>query len=182
MQLGPRHCSPHRRPNLQLTPALHPPLRLHQLPSLHGCQRGTTTILGPFPTATPSAAEVVSTIRNMFECANVIAVKMGAEIFLECQRKIVSQKGLAKHVKLCPTSPKSTPPPSLVDHILTLDECIYELQETADKLEYIMVRHISMPDGIDHNQAALDNRLTRLQNLLTRQFFDSKRVFKYKES
>jgi len=44
-----------------------------------------------------------------------------------------------QHVKPHLTSPKSIPPPSLLDHILALDEHVYELQEMANKLEYIMV-------------------------------------------
>ena len=56
------------------------------------------------------------------------------------QEEIVSvSKKFSQHVKPCLTSPQITPPPSLVDHILTLDEKVYELQETVDKLEYIMV-------------------------------------------
>jgi len=48
-------------------------------------------------------------------------------------------------------SPKLTSPPSLLDHILGLDDCVYELQETTDKLEYVMVQHTDMLDGIGHN-------------------------------
>ncbi|KAJ8431966.1 hypothetical protein Cgig2_024277 [Carnegiea gigantea] len=60
-------------------------------------------------------------------------------------------KKYGQHVKPRLTSPQSTPPPSLLHHILTLDERVYELQETADKLEYIMVQHTDVLDGIAHN-------------------------------
>ncbi|KAJ8449428.1 hypothetical protein Cgig2_002225 [Carnegiea gigantea] len=47
-------------------------------------------------------------------------------------------KKFSQHVKPCLSSPQITPPPSLVDHILNLDEKVYKLQETVNKLEYIM--------------------------------------------
>ena len=56
-----------------------------------------------------------------------------------------------QHVKPRAMSQKPTPPPCLLDHILVLDERVYKLQETADYLEYIMVQHINMLDGIGHN-------------------------------
>ncbi|KAJ8425071.1 hypothetical protein Cgig2_004295 [Carnegiea gigantea] len=51
-------------------------------------------------------------------------------------------KKFGQHVKPCLTSPQSTPPSSLLDHILTLDK-----RETADKLEYIFVQHTDVLDG-----------------------------------
>lgn len=64
-------------------------------------------------------------------------------------------------------SPQSTPPPSLLEHLMTLDEKVYELQETVDKLEYILVQHTDVLDGITYNQAIIDNHLNRIQTLLT---------------
>ena len=58
-------------------------------------------------------------------------------------------------------------PPSLLDHILTLDEQVYELQETADKLDYILVQHTDVLDDIVHNQTIIENHLNRIQTLLT---------------
>ncbi|KAJ8433093.1 hypothetical protein Cgig2_020589 [Carnegiea gigantea] len=62
---------------------------------------------------------------------------------------------------------QSPPPSSLLDQIQHLDERLYELQETANKLEYILVEHTVALDGIAHNQAIMDNRLNRIQTLLT---------------
>lgn len=53
-------------------------------------------------------------------------------------------KRFGQHVKLHPMSLKSAPPPSLLDRIHKLDECVFELQQTFDKLEYVMVQHIDM--------------------------------------
>ena len=65
------------------------------------------------------------------------------------------------------SSNPSPPPSSLLDQIQHLDERLYELQETANKLEYILVQHTDALDGIAHNQAIMDNRLNRIQTLLT---------------
>ena len=65
------------------------------------------------------------------------------------------------------SSDPSPPPSSLLDHIQHLDKRLYELQETAEKLEYILVQHIDALDGIAHNQAIMANRLNRIQTLLT---------------
>jgi len=48
-------------------------------------------------------------------------------------------KKFGQHVKPRLTSPQSTPPSSLLNHILNLDEHFYELQETTNNLEYILV-------------------------------------------
>jgi len=45
----------------------------------------------------------------------------------------------AKHVKPRHTSPSSVPPHSLLDHVVHLDEQVYELQESTDRLDYILV-------------------------------------------
>ena len=50
---------------------------------------------------------------------------------------------------------------------MTLDEQVHELQETTDKLEYIMVQHTNVIDGIAHNQVIIDNHLNHIQTLLT---------------
>jgi len=60
-------------------------------------------------------------------------------------------KSFGQHVKPHLTSPQSTHPSSFLDHILNLDERVYELQETTDKLEYIPVQHIDVLHGIVHN-------------------------------
>jgi len=78
----------------------------------------------------------------------------------------VSQKH-GPNIKSRLTSPQSTPPPSLLENMMTLNEQIYELQETVDKLEYILVQHTDVLDGIAHNQAIMDNRLNRIQTLVT---------------
>jgi len=78
----------------------------------------------------------------------------------------MSQK-YGPHIKSHLTSPQSTPPSSLLEHILTLDVQIYELQETVDKLEYIVVQQTDVLDGIAHNQAIMDNHLNHIQTLLT---------------
>lgn len=49
-------------------------------------------------------------------------------------------KNYDQHVEPRITSPQSSPPPSLLDQIMTLDESIYELQEMANTLEYIVVQ------------------------------------------
>ena len=72
-------------------------------------------------------------------------------------------------MKPCLTSPKSSPPPSLLDHILALHERFYELQEIANKLEHIMVQHTNVLDGIAHNQVVLENHLNRLQTIMSTQ-------------
>ncbi|KAJ8444150.1 hypothetical protein Cgig2_030970 [Carnegiea gigantea] len=75
------------------------------------------------------------------------------------QEELVSvSKMFGQHVKPRLTSPQITCPPSLLDHILTLDENVHELQETVDKLEYIMVQHTNVLDGIAHNQAIIYNQ------------------------
>jgi len=74
-----------------------------------------------------------------------------------------------QHVKSRPMSPNHLKP-------LSYWSCsyawwaVYELQETADKLEYIMMHHTNMLAGIAYNQVVLDNHLTHLKNLLTNQF------------
>jgi len=62
------------------------------------------------------------------------------------------------------------PPPSVLDKFYELDERLYEVQETMDKLEYILVQHTDMLDGIAHNQAIIDNHLTSLKHDLSQQF------------
>lgn len=71
-------------------------------------------------------------------------------------------KKIGQHVKPRLNSPQTTPLSSLLDHILNLNERVYELSETADKLEYIMVQHTDMLDGITHNQAIIENRLNHI--------------------
>ena len=71
------------------------------------------------------------------------------------------------HVPPRVSSDPSPPLPSLLDQIQHLDERLYELQETTNKLEYILVQHTDALDGIAHNQAIMDNRLNRIQTLLT---------------
>ena len=44
------------------------------------------------------------------------------------------------------------------------------MQETADNLEYILVQQTDILDGIAHNEAIMDNRITRLQNFPYHQF------------
>ncbi|KAJ8448827.1 hypothetical protein Cgig2_011448 [Carnegiea gigantea] len=61
-------------------------------------------------------------------------------------------------------SPKTTTPES------KLDDRVYELQETADNLEYILVQITDILDEIAHNEAIMDNRITRLQNFPYHQF------------
>ena len=58
-------------------------------------------------------------------------------------------------------------PPSILGKFYELDEHLYEVQETVDKPEYILVQHNDMLDGITHNQAIIDNRLSNLQNTLS---------------
>lgn len=60
-------------------------------------------------------------------------------------------KKFGQHVKPRLNSPQTTPLSSLLDHILNLNERVYKLLETTDKLESIMVRHTDMLDGIMHN-------------------------------
>ncbi|KAJ8443469.1 hypothetical protein Cgig2_026256 [Carnegiea gigantea] len=71
------------------------------------------------------------------------------------------------HVPPRVSSDPSPPPSSLLDQLQHLDERLYDLQETADKLEYILVQHTDALDDIAHNQAIMDNRLNRIQTLLT---------------
>jgi len=79
---------------------------------------------------------------------------------------LVSQK-YCPHIKYCSTCPQSTPSTSFLEHVMTLDEQIYELQEIVEKLEYILVQHTDVLDGIAHNQAIMDNHLNCIQTLLT---------------
>jgi len=67
-------------------------------------------------------------------------------------------------------SPDSILPPSVLDKLYELDEHLYDVQETVDKLEYILVKHTDMLDGIAHNQAIIDYRLIRLKHDLCHQF------------
>ncbi|KAJ8429357.1 hypothetical protein Cgig2_021328 [Carnegiea gigantea] len=50
---------------------------------------------------------------------------------------------------------------------MDIDERLYELQETPDRLDYILVQYTDALDGIAHNQATLHNRLTDMQSSLT---------------
>ena len=50
---------------------------------------------------------------------------------------------------------------------MDIDERLYELQDTADRLDYILVQHTDALDGIAHNQATLHNRITDMQSSLT---------------
>ena len=84
------------------------------------------------------------------------------------EKKFVSLH-FAKHVKPRHTSPSTILPPSLPDHTLTLDERVYELQESAGILNYILVQHTNTLDGIAHNEAILNNSLTEMLSSLTEQ-------------
>lgn len=54
-------------------------------------------------------------------------------------------------------------------HAIDLDERLYDLQETADRLDYILVQHNDALDGIAHNQSTLHNQLIEIQSSLTKQ-------------
>jgi len=71
-----------------------------------------------------------------------------------------------KHVKPRQTSPSTALPPSL-DHILSLNKRVYELQDSTERLDYILVQHTDSLDGLAHNQAILSNTLTTIQAPLT---------------
>ena len=75
--------------------------------------------------------------------------------------------GSGPHVPHRVSSDPSPPPPSLLDQIQHLDVRLSERQETADKLEYILVQHTDALGGIAHNQAIMGHRLNRIQTLLT---------------
>lgn len=64
---------------------------------------------------------------------------------------VIVSKKFGQHVKPSLHSPQTPSSPSLLDQILNLDEKVHELQETADKLEYILVQHTDALDGIAHN-------------------------------
>lgn len=86
------------------------------------------------------------------------------------EEQVSASKKFGQHVKPRLTSPKWVLPPSLLDDILVLDECVYELQEITDKLEYIMVQHTDVLYAIAHNQVVLENRINHIQTLLTTYF------------
>ena len=44
-----------------------------------------------------------------------------------------------QHVNPRANSPSITPPPSILGQVMDIDERLYELQETADRLDYILV-------------------------------------------
>lgn len=72
-----------------------------------------------------------------------------------------------KHVKHRQPSPSTALPPSLLDHILSLDERVYELQDSTERLDYILVQHTDSLYGLAHNQATLSSALTTVQASLT---------------
>jgi len=82
------------------------------------------------------------------------------------EKKLVSHQ-FTKHIKPRHTSPSTTLPPSLLDHILSLNEWVYELQDSTDWLDYILVQDTDSLDGLAHNQAILRNTLTTIQSSLT---------------
>ena len=82
------------------------------------------------------------------------------------EKKLVSLQ-FTKHVKPSQTFPSTTLPPSLLDHILSLDERVYELQDSTERLDYILVQQTDSLDGLAHNQAILRNTLTIVQMSLT---------------
>ena len=47
-----------------------------------------------------------------------------------------------------------------------LDERLYDVQELVEKLEYILVQHNDMLDGMAYNQAIMDNHLCELFHIL----------------
>lgn len=77
---------------------------------------------------------------------------------------------LGQHVKPSLHSPQPSSSPSLLGQVQALEEQLYELQKTADRLDYILVQHTDALDGIAHNQAALTNHITAMQSSLARQF------------
>ena len=84
------------------------------------------------------------------------------------EKRIVSLR-YTKHVKPRHISPSTTLPPSLLDHMLSLDEQVYELQDSIDILDYVLVQRTDTLDDIAHNQVILNNSLTDLQSPLTKQ-------------
>ena len=51
------------------------------------------------------------------------------------QEKLVFvSKQFGQHIKPQLNSPPITPPPSLLDQVIDLDECLYDLQATVEKL------------------------------------------------
>ena len=84
------------------------------------------------------------------------------------QEKFVTvSKKFGQHVKPRLHSPQTPSSSSLLAQILNLDEKVHELQETADKLDYILVQHTDALDEIAHNQVVIDNCLNRIETLLT---------------
>jgi len=80
-------------------------------------------------------------------------------------------KKFGQQVKPRINSPSITLPPSLLGQVMDLDECLYELQETTDRLDYILVHHTNAPDGIAYNQATLHNLITNMQSFLNQHIF-----------
>lgn len=58
---------------------------------------------------------------------------------------------IGQHVKPRLHSPQPSSSPSLLGQVQALEEQLYELQETTDRLDYILVQHIDALDGIAHN-------------------------------
>ena len=76
--------------------------------------------------------------------------------------KAFLSKAYGINLKLRTDARNTFPPPPSLDRLYEFDERLHELQETVDKLEYILVQHTDMLDGIAHNQAIINNRLTSL--------------------
>jgi len=77
-------------------------------------------------------------------------------------------KHLGPHVKPRLHSPQPPSSPSLLGQVQALEEQLYELQETADRLDYILIQHTDALDGLAHNQVALTNQITAMQSSLVR--------------
>jgi len=65
-------------------------------------------------------------------------------------------------IKFHSKSSKIVSPWTLFNHFFELNDHVYKLQETIDKLDYIMDQHTNMLDGIAHIQAIIENHLTGL--------------------
>jgi len=83
-----------------------------------------------------------------------LPTKLGAWKFLD-EITLVKQSVLPKMSRFQPTPhlvfPKFDSLPSVFKKFYELDERLYEVQEIVDKLEYMLVQHTDMLDGIAHN-------------------------------
>ncbi|KAJ8432235.1 hypothetical protein Cgig2_007636 [Carnegiea gigantea] len=124
------------------------------------CLTNEIADMKPMPIITPTSLKHIPFFKTASSVCKFVDDMTQEEL-------VTISKKFGQHVKPCLHSPQITPPPSLLDHIVTLDEKVYELQETVDKLEYIIVQHTDVLDGIAYNQAIIDSRLNNIRTLLT---------------